>query len=186
MEKSLIVIDCQYDFIYGSLACLNAEKAVRNIIRFINDNPNVNVYYSSDWHTKQNKSFKENGGIWPAHCVQNERGSELHSAFTKKIVSEKNRPNIGNVYYKGIDDDVEEYSAFNARNKAGESLKDTADKHVMIAGIASEFCCRETAIDFQLNEHKVEFMKDMLGYVNYEEHLRNLTELEKSEILIKD
>ncbi|MDY5731498.1 MAG: hypothetical protein SPL05_08250 [Eubacteriales bacterium] len=48
MQKSLIVVDCQYDFITGTLACINAEKAVANIIEYINANPNIEVFYSAD------------------------------------------------------------------------------------------------------------------------------------------
>ena len=92
MNKSLIVVDCQYDFIDGSLACINAENAVKNIIDFINENPKLNVYYSCDWHSENNKSFKRHGGIWPDHCVQNKRGSEIHKDFYSKIKKKKTDP----------------------------------------------------------------------------------------------
>lgn len=75
MSKSLIVVDCQYDFIDGSLACINAENAVAENIDYINKNPGLNVYYSCDWHSESNKSFKRHGGIWPDHCVAGQKGS---------------------------------------------------------------------------------------------------------------
>ena len=59
----LIIVDCQYDFIDGSLACSHSREAVRNIIAFANAN-DVECMYTSDWHSKTNKSFKINGGIW--------------------------------------------------------------------------------------------------------------------------
>ena len=34
----LIIVDCQYDFIDGSLACSHSREAVRNIIAFANAN----------------------------------------------------------------------------------------------------------------------------------------------------
>lgn len=36
--KTLIVVDCQNDFITGTLACENAENAVKKIVEFINEN----------------------------------------------------------------------------------------------------------------------------------------------------
>ena len=34
--KTLLVVDCQYDFIYGTLACQHAPQAIKTIIQFIN------------------------------------------------------------------------------------------------------------------------------------------------------
>jgi hypothetical protein len=34
----------------------------------------------------------------------------------------KNKPNEKNMFYKGMNDDIEEYSAFNAKNKDGDLL----------------------------------------------------------------
>lgn len=43
----LIIVDCQYDFIDGSLACSHSREAVRNIIAFANAN-DVECMYTSD------------------------------------------------------------------------------------------------------------------------------------------
>ena len=104
--KSLIVVDCQYDFIDGSLACENAESAVKRIIRYINDN-DLRVFYSMDWHSRYNRSFKVNGGIWPEHCVQGERGARIHEDFFKLVEKDEARPSDENVFYKGMDDEID-------------------------------------------------------------------------------
>lgn len=184
MEKSLIVVDCQYDFIEGSLACENAKQAVKNIVKFINDNPNVNVFYTRDHHSNENKSFKKNGGIWPVHCVAGEKGSELDPAFYEDIIYEKNRPNESNTFYKGIDDDVEEYSGFGAKNSKGELLHEQADLNILVSGLASEYCCRQTALDFANADFSVSFLSDLVGYVNFSDHEKNLRDLEKQKITV--
>ena len=180
MNKSLIVVDCQYDFIDGSLACINAENAVKNIIDFINENPKLNVYYSCDWHSENNKSFKRHGGIWPDHCVQDKRGSEIHKDFYSKIKKRKNRPNPNNIFYKGQDDEVEEYSAFEANNAKGHVLKDVMNQKILVCGIASEYCCRETALEFHKAGKDVEFLSDKVAYVNKDDHEKNLADLKNS------
>ena len=59
---SLVIVDCQYDFIDGSLACSGSHEAVAYLIDFINRHE-VEVLYTSDWHSPTNQSFTVNGGI---------------------------------------------------------------------------------------------------------------------------
>ena len=174
--KSLIVVDCQYDFIDGSLACENAENAVSEIIQYLNENE-IKAYYSKDWHSRENKSFKVNGGIWPVHCVQGERGASLHEDFYRLVDQDENKPNEGNTYYKGMDDQVEEYSAYKAKNDQNVTLKDSLQGEVIVAGIASEFCVRETVLALLKDGHRVGILKEGLGYVDSEEHRKNLEDL---------
>ncbi|MGM0397055.1 MAG: isochorismatase family protein [Bacillota bacterium] len=181
--KSLIVVDCQYDFIDGSLACENAEKAVKHIIDYINSN-DVQVHYSMDWHTMDNKSFKINGGIWPVHCVQNERGAQLHKDFEELIKDSSKRPSSENVFYKGMDDENEEYSAFGARSESGTPLKESLQKRVLVAGFASEYCVRETVLALIEEGFEVELLEGGLGYVKYQDHIDNLKDLEKKGVEI--
>lgn len=176
MKDQLIVVDCQYDFITGSLACLNAIDAIDWIIKYINHN-DVEVFYSMDWHNKTNKSFVENGGIWPPHCVKNTKGSKLHKDFYEKILDNRNKPNVENMYYKGKDDFVEEYSVYNALNERGETLSTNINEKVIITGIASEFCVRESVLEFLNDKKEVYIISQALGYVKEEEHKKNLQEL---------
>ncbi len=178
MKKDLLVIDCQYDFIEGSLACGHANEAVRNIVNFINSH-DLNVFYSLDWHNESNKSFKINGGIWPVHCVQNQKGSKLDDVFYEKVLDIKNRPYEKNMFYKGMNDDIEEYSAFNAKNKDQYVLNKVLSDEVIVCGIASEFCVRETVLDLLKDGKKVELLLEGLGYVDEKEHMKNIEELKK-------
>ena len=43
---SLLVVDCQYDFIDGSLACEGAGDAVAAAIAFLNARPDIPILYS--------------------------------------------------------------------------------------------------------------------------------------------
>ena len=103
---SLVIVDCQYDFIDGSLACSGSHEAVAYLINFINRHE-MEVLYTSDWHSPANRSFKVNGGIWPIHCVAGEKGSALDRHFFADIIDVKNRPNEENIFHKGMDDIVE-------------------------------------------------------------------------------
>ena len=176
--KQLIVIDCQNDFISGSLACHHAEEAVSTIIEYLNANDDTRVFYSQDWHSESNKSFTENGGIWPVHCVANQSGSALSDEFSKHLKNNHHQPDVSNKYMKGQDDDVEEYSTFYATNKDGQILFEQLEKEVVIAGIASEYCVLETTKELIKAGHTVTVLKDGLGYVDEETHQKALQEYE--------
>ena len=175
--KEILVVDCQYDFIDGSLACGHSEEAVKNIIAFINANPDAKVYYSADAHSLNHCSYIQNGGTWPVHCNAGTHGAEIHESFYHDVKNESQRPNDANIYYKGKDDSVEEYSAFNARNKAGHELKDDIGHEVIVTGIASEFCVRESVIALLNSGRKIEVPVEMLAWVDKAGHEKNIAEL---------
>ena len=175
--KEILVVDCQYDFIDGSLACGHSEEAVKNIVEFINANPDAKVYYSADWHSLNHCSYIQNGGTWPVHCNAGTHGAEIHESFYHDVKNSSQRPNDANIYYKGDDDSREEYSAFNARNKAGHELNQDIGHEVIVVGIASEFCVRESVLALLNSGRKVIVNQNMLGWVDESNHLKNIAEL---------
>lgn len=177
--KEIIVIDCQHDFIDGSLACAHSNEAVKNIISFINANPDAKIYYSADWHSPKHYSFKANGGTWPVHCEAGTHGAEIHEDFMTGITSPAQRPNAQTIYYKGMNDAQEEYSAFNAKNEFGHELNQDAGDNVTVCGIASEFCVRESVIDLLKSGRKVEVPEQMLAWVDEAGHKKNIAELKE-------
>ena len=183
--KDILVVDCQYDFIDGSLACGHSEEAVKNIVEFINSNPDAKVYYSADWHSLNHCSYTQNGGTWPVHCNANTHGAEIHESFYRDVKNSSQRPNDANIYYKGDDDSREEYSAFNARNKAGRELNQDIGHDVIVVGIASEFCVRESVIALLNSGRKINVNQKMLGWVDESNHIRNLHELESLGVKIE-
>lgn len=177
MPREILVVDCQYDFINGSLACENSEEAVKGIIALINANPDAKVYYSADWHSDNHFNHIKNGGIWPDHCIANTRGAEFHENFYTDIKNPAQRPNENNIYLKGTDDFHEEYSAFNAKNRQGHELNQDIGQEIIITGIASEFCVKESVLAFLKTGRKVEIIANLLGWVDEENHRKTLKEL---------
>lgn len=181
--SQIVVVDCQNDFISGSLACGNADNAVEFIKEYVNSNSDVELFYTADFHPKSHMSFEENGGAWPVHCVENTNGSELSKVFDG-ILNERLVPNVDNVFLKGRDKDLEEYSAIAAINNKGVKMLELLGDEVIVVGIASEFCVRETVLDLLKEGKRVTVFKDALGYVNKENHIANLDELEKMGVKI--
>ena len=177
MSKDILVVDCQYDFIDGSLACGHSLEAVENIINLINSQPEAKIFYSADNHSLKHCSYIQNGGTWPVHCNAGTHGAEIHTDFYSKIKNPDQRPNEANIYYKGDIDSREEYSAFNARNKSGRELNKNISNDVIVCGIASEFCVRESVIALLKSGRSVEVPEDLLGWVDEKNHHANIKEL---------
>ena len=61
--------------------------------------------------------------MWPIHCVEGTEGALLSEKFTLEIKDKNKSPqNPEIIFKKGMNDDVEEYSAYNAINNKNKTL----------------------------------------------------------------
>ena len=175
-----LVVDMLYDFIDGTLACGNAENAVHEVVKYINAHPDQRVIYITDYHPVNHSSFAEYGGIWPAHCVQGTRGGAIHEAFYNDVINPANRPNPDkNIFRKGEKVDEEQYSGFESVGPDGRMLSQCVGKDLVISGIATEYCVKNTLMEFLNAGHNIELLVPGLGYVDKKGHDETMKELEK-------
>ncbi|MGM9738038.1 MAG: cysteine hydrolase family protein [Candidatus Cryptobacteroides sp.] len=183
-DSILIVVDMLHDFIDGSLACANADKAVDNTLEFIKKTrkDDLPVFFIRDHHPADHSSFKEHGGIWPSHCVAGTRGGEI---------DEKLQPYVDEdlVFDKGCDKTVEQYSGFDGRNSAGQSLAEVTGmlepKDVYVCGIATEYCVRNTCEDLMKAGFNVVLLGDCLAYVDEKGHREALEAMRSEGITVR-
>ena len=185
-DSATVVVDMLYDFIDGSLACIGGEEAVEETRKFLEKNlegegdaaveilDTKPVLFIRDHHPADHSSFKDFGGIWPAHCVAGTRGGEIHEKLLPFV-------NEDLTFDKGCDRAVEQYSGFDGRNPAGQPLGEVLSlmdiKTVYVCGIATEYCVRSTCEDLLKAGFKVHLLKDCLAYVNEEGHRKALEEM---------
>ena len=191
-NSALVIVDMLYDFIDGSLACLNAEEAVRNTLCFIDRQTKGQggeeheildtfpILFIRDHHPADHSSFKEQGGIWPSHCVAGTHGGDIHKDLAPYAKEEL-------TFDKGCDRNTEQYSGFEGLNAAeqplGEVLLDCTD--VFVCGIATEYCVRNTCEDLLKAGFKVHLLKDCIAYVEHDGHLKALEEMAQEGIYIE-
>ena len=193
-NKALVVVDMLYDFIDGSLACQNSEEAVRQTLRFIDFQTagqggeeheildTFPILFVRDHHPADHSSFKDQGGIWPVHCVAGTHGGDIHQDLLPYVTEEL-------TFDKGCDKSVEQYSGFEGMNCAGQSLGeilellDTTD--VYVCGIATEYCVRNTCEDLKKAGFCVRLLKDCIGYVDKQGHVKALEEMAAKGISIE-
>ncbi|MBQ5435261.1 MAG: isochorismatase family protein, partial [Bacteroidales bacterium] len=176
-QFSHVVVDMLYDFIDGTMACANAEQAVAESIRILNRYPTDRVLYVCDHHPENHCSFQSQGGPWPAHCVMQTRGGAIHDDFYTKVEREDHRPSKENTFFKGVNPKREQYSGFESHNAEGIELNNFLTKNVLVSGIATEYCVRETCFDLVKSGHNVFLLEKGLAYIDKEGHNRTLAEL---------
>jgi nicotinamidase/pyrazinamidase len=148
-ETALIVTDVQNDFASpaGSLSVEGGE----DVVAVINDeierasSEGALIVYTQDWHPPTTPHFAKDGGIWPVHCVQGTWGAEFHPALMMG----------GDVVRKGSGGE-DGYSGFSARDPrtgvvAETTMRSLLDRRgirrLLITGIATDYCVKETALD---------------------------------------
>ena len=194
-NHALVVVDMLYDFIDGSLACQNAEEAVKATLKFIDKNTHGQggeeheildtfpILFIRDHHPADHSSFKEFGGIWPAHCVAGTHGGEIHKELLPYANEEL-------TFDKGCDKATEQYSGFEGLNNAEQSLGEVLElldiSDVYVCGIATEYCVRNTCEDLLKAGFKVHLLKDCLAYVDLEGHQKALQEMAAEGISVED
>ena len=194
-DNALVVVDMLYDFIDGSLACQNAEEAVKATLKFIDKNTHGQggeeheildtfpILFIRDHHPADHSSFKEFGGIWPAHCVAGTHGGEIHKELLPYANEEL-------TFDKGCDKATEQYSGFEGLNNAEQSLGEVLElldiSDVYVCGIATEYCVRNTCKDLLKAGFKVHLLKDCLAYVDLEGHQKALQEMAAEGISVED
>lgn len=175
-----LVVDMLYDFIDGTLACGNAENAVHEVVKYINAHPEEKVIYITDYHPANHSSFADYGGIWPVHCVQGTRGGAIHEAFYTDVINPANRPDPErNIFRKGAKVDEEQYSGFESVGPDGRMLSECVGKDLVISGIATEYCVKNTLMEFLNAGHNIELLVPGLGYVDKKGHDETMKELRK-------
>ena len=139
-RDALIVVDMQNDFMLGTLAVKGAEEIIENVNKYIKlfSQKNLYVFFTRDWHPEDHLSFKENGGIWPKHCVMNTWGASFHKDL---VLPEDNMFIIS----KGTSKDFDAYSGFQG-TELNELLKERGIKRVFVCGIATDYCVKHTCL----------------------------------------
>ena len=171
-RTALVVVDVQNDFASpeGSLYVDGAAGAIartnEEIARALEGG--AFVVYSQDWHPEHTPHFAQDGGVWPVHGVAGSWGAELHP----DLAIAEGAPRVR----KGADGS-DGYSAFSERDpQSGEQaatvlvtlLRDRGVERVVIAGLATDYCIKETALDACRLGFPTTVIADAISAVNLE------------------
>ncbi|MDD5168387.1 MAG: bifunctional nicotinamidase/pyrazinamidase [Syntrophales bacterium] len=176
--KVLLLVDIQNDFCPGGALPVKDGDKIVHIINQLQNYFDL-VVATKDWHPKDHGSFASNhkgkkageivdlNGIpqilWPPHCEQNTPGAEFKETLeTQKIQA---------VFFKGTDKNIDSYSTFfdNARLKStglADYLRSNSVDEVYIAGLATDYCVKFSALDANALNFKTYVIEDACKGVN--------------------
>lgn len=156
--KALILVDIQYDFCPGGKLAVPLGDEIIPIANRLQKAFDL-IVATQDWHPRGHGSFASTHGkpvyavidihgspqtLWPDHCVQDTHGAELMAALEKSRITR--------IFQKGTDPQIDSYSGFlDADHRNATGLADFLREHhvtrVYIAGLATDYCVRYTALD---------------------------------------
>ena len=170
--NALILVDIQNDFLPGGALAVPEGDAVIPVCNAIRDRFNL-VVATQDWHPRDHGSFAANHPghsvgqtidlnglkqiLWPVHCVQNTPGAQ----FAKDL---RMLP-TDRIFQKGTDPAIDSYSGFfdNGHRKStglDAFLKNKSVTDVFVAGLATDYCVKFTALDARSLGYNVHLVVD--------------------------
>ena len=157
---ALLLVDVQKDFLSGgALAVPQGDEVVPVLNRYLNkfQERSLPVYASRDWHPSGHCSFAEQGGPWPAHCVQVTEGAQFGDA----LVLPKSVKTISKAWLP----DQETYSAFQ-KTDLNERLKAGNIGRLFVGGLATDYCVLNSVKDAIQLGYTVYLLEDAIRAVN--------------------
>ncbi|MDQ1512966.1 MAG: nicotinamidase/pyrazinamidase [Microbacteriaceae bacterium] len=169
MVRALLVIDVQNDFTEGGALGVDGGAAVAaGITRYLVEHRGDYdlVVASRDWHDGDN----DNGGhfaagepdfvaTWPVHCVGGTPGADYHPALSRDAIDVHVKKGQG----------VPAYSIFEGTTEDGRTLTDVLSARgvtdVDVAGIATDYCVRASALDAAAEGAHVRVLTDLIAGV---------------------
>ena len=138
---ALLIVDVQKDFCPGGALLVEGGDTIVPVInRWIAEAvvKGVPVYASRDWHPIGHLSFKERGGPWPQHCIQDSDGVQFHPDLAL--------PSSTIIVTKGVRFDQDQNSAFDQTGLAVQLRRDGI-RRLCVAGLAEDVCVLATVLD---------------------------------------
>lgn len=157
--SALIIVDMQNDFFPGGALPVEKAPEILPVLNKLLEHLFDLIVATKDWHPPDHASFAAVHGktpgehimlqgleqiLWPVHCVQGTPGAEFYPGWDIKKVRK--------VFHKGTDSQIDSYSTFfDNRHEKATGLADYLKAHqvhsVYIAGVATDYCVKYSALD---------------------------------------
>jgi nicotinamidase/pyrazinamidase len=180
MARALFIIDVQNDFTEGGALGVDGGAAVAaGISRLLAQHPDRYdvVFASRDWHDGDN----DNGGhfhpepdyvdTWPSHCVSGTDGAEYHPDLTVDAVDVHVKKGQGRPAYSIFEGTTDDGST------VAHKLEQLGVTEVDLAGIATDYCVRASALDAIAIGRHVRVLEDLVAGVAPESSAAALDEI---------
>jgi len=154
-ESALVLVDFQRDFLPGgALAVQGGDDIVEPASHLAQGFAAAGfpVIATRDWHPAGHVSFKERGGPWPPHCVQETPGAGFPSELAL--------PEGAWVISKGTDPDADTNSGFQGTDLA-QRLREAGVQTLFVCGLTTEASVKHTALAALAEDFEVVLVADV-------------------------
>jgi nicotinamidase/pyrazinamidase len=200
MNKALLLIDIQNCFIPGgTLAVPHGDEVIPEANKL--QQQFEHVIATQDWHPAGHKSFAVNHPghhvyervdldgleqvLWPAHAIQNTVDADFAPGL--------DRAKWGKVIRKGMNPDIDSYSAFfdnghKLKTELDDYLKAQQITDIHVVGLATDYCVKFSVLDALELGYQVVVHRNACRGVNLnpEDSERALQEMEQAGAVIVD
>lgn len=137
----LCLVDVQSDFCPGgALAVEEGDSIIPLLNRWTRAALEIGIpiLASRDWHPVNHVSFRDQGGLWPPHCLQDSRGARFHPdlELPEQVIK----------ITKGVRLDKDQNSVFDQTGLERQMERDGI-KRLWIGGLALDVCVLDSVID---------------------------------------
>jgi nicotinamidase/pyrazinamidase len=180
VTKALFLVDVQNDFTeHGALGVEGGDAVAQRITAYLAAHADeyAIVVASRDWHHGDD----DNGGhfspepdfvdTWPVHCVAGSFGAEYDEGFDTSRVTHHLKKGQGKPAYslfEGVSDDG---------RTATELLEEHGILDIDLAGLATDYCVRASALDAIAAGRHVRVLTDLVAGVHPDSSERALAEI---------
>jgi len=183
VNKALLVIDVQNDFCPGGHLAVERGDEVVPVINQLLNCFQISIL-TQDWHPQNHTSLVSNHPgaepfsminldygpqvLWPDHCVQGSDGA----AFHPDLVTD----GADLILRKGYNSNIDSYSAFFENDRKTPTgllgyLREREIEEVVLAGLATDFCVRFSAVDAAKLGFRVKLVEDACRAIDLDESL---------------
>jgi nicotinamidase/pyrazinamidase len=176
--KTLLLIDAQNDFLPGGALPVPEGDTIVPLINALLPRFEL-IIATQDWHPREHDSFAANHPgkhpgeivelaglqqiLWPVHCVQNTGGACFAPGLETRCIE--------HIFQKGTEPSIDSYSGFfdNGHRKAtglSEYLQAREARDLWLAGLATDYCVKFTALDAVGEGYRVTLIEDACRGVN--------------------
>jgi len=185
VARALLVIDVQNDFTEGGALGVGGGDAVAaGVTAYLSAHPDRYdvVVASRDWHDGDT----DNGGhfatdaapdfvtTWPVHCVAGTPGADYDPGLDEGLVDVHVRKGQGRPAYSIFEGTADDGAALDT------VLARLGITDVDVAGIATDYCVRASALDALHAGHRVRVLTDLVAGVAPERSAAALAELREA------
>jgi nicotinamidase/pyrazinamidase len=164
-KAALLIVDVQNDFCPGgALPVPEGDQVVPVLNSYLQlfQQQGLPIFASRDWHPADSLHFREKGGLWPMHCVQQTDGAMFQADL--KL------PRETVVISKGTAPGDDGYSALKGTAEDGSSLAELLGtqgvERLYVGGLATDYCVKASVLEALLDGFGVTVLEDAVRAVN--------------------